>query len=51
MAEVGDSLEVRYQLAGQPHELDIATRLALQLPARRQLMQVANVVRYSSRAT
>lgn len=33
MAEVGDGLEVENQLASQPHQLDIATGLALQLPA------------------
>jgi hypothetical protein len=33
MAEVGNGLEIGDQLAGQLHQLDIAARLALKLPA------------------
>ena len=32
-AEVGDGLEVRFQMAGQPHQFDVSLRLALQTPA------------------
>src|SRR5690554_1236511 len=41
MAEIGDGLEVGHQFAGQPHQLDIAPSLPLQLPARGQLMQIS----------
>jgi hypothetical protein len=34
LAEVGDGLVVRRELAGQPHQLDVALRLALQPAAR-----------------
>lgn len=32
-AEVGDGLEVWFQMAGQPHQFDVSLRLALQTPA------------------
>ena len=41
MTEVGDGLEVRSESAGEPHQLDIALRLALQAPARLDTIQVA----------
>ena len=41
LAEVGDGLEVRHQAAGQPHQLDVALRLALQAPARLDAVEVA----------
>jgi hypothetical protein len=41
LPEVGDGLEVRSQPPGQPHQLDVALRLALQPPARRHLVDVA----------
>ncbi len=40
-AEVGDGLEVGRKLAGQPHQLDVAARLALQPPARLHLVEIA----------
>src|SRR5690554_3847537 len=49
-AEVGNGLEVRHQLADQPHQLDIAACLTLELPARRQLMKVAIDVELEHRA-
>ena len=41
VAEVGNGLEVRRQSTGQPHQLDVALRLALQTPAGRDAVQVA----------
>ena len=41
MAEVGDGLEVRGEPAGEPHQLDVALRLALQAAARLDTVQVA----------
>ena len=41
LPEVGDGLEVRRQAPRQPHHLDVALRLALQPPARRDLVDVA----------
>ena len=41
LAKVGDGLEVRRQALGQPHQLDVALRLALQPAARRDLVDVA----------
>jgi len=41
MAEVGNGLEVGRQSTGQPHQLDIALRLALQPTAGRDAVQVA----------
>lgn len=39
--EVRDGLVIRHQLAGQPHDLDIAPRLAFQPAARRDAVQVS----------
>lgn len=39
--EVSDGLVIRHQLAGQPHDFDIAARLALQPAARWDAVQVA----------
>ena len=39
-AEVGDRLEVGHQPPGQPHQLDIALRFALQPPARLNPVQI-----------
>ncbi len=41
LAEVGDGLEVGRQPPGEPHQLDIALRFALQPPARLDAVQVA----------
>ena len=41
LAEVGNGLEVWHQPSGQPHELDIALRLALQPAAGLDAIQVA----------
>jgi hypothetical protein len=41
VTEVGDGLEVRSEPAGEPHQLDIALRLALQAAARLDTVQVA----------
>ena len=40
-AEVGDGLEVGREFARQPHQLDVATRFALQPPARLHLVEIA----------
>ncbi len=39
-AEVGDGLEVRRQAPRQPHQLNVALRLALQAPARLQAVEI-----------
>ena len=39
--EIRDGLVIRHQFAGQPHDLDIATGLALRPAARRNAVQVA----------
>ena len=39
-AEVGNRLEVRLELAGQPDQLDVATCLAFEGPARLDLVQL-----------
>ena len=39
--EFGDRLVIRRQAAGQPHQLDIATRLTLQATAGRDAVQIA----------
>ena len=41
LAEVGNGLEVRHQPSGQPHQLDVALRLALQPTAGLDAIQVA----------
>ena len=41
MTEVGNGLEVGRKSTGQPHQLDVALRLALQPPAGRNAVQVA----------
>ena len=41
VAEVGDGLEVRRQPAGEPHQFDVALRLALQAAARLDAIQIA----------
>ena len=41
VAEVGNGLEVRCQSTGQPHQLDVALRLALQTPTGPDPVQVA----------
>jgi hypothetical protein len=41
VAEVGDGLEVRSEPAGEPHQLDVALRLALQAAALLDTVQVA----------
>ena len=40
LAEVGNRLEVGRQPPGQPHQLDIALRFALQPPARLNPVQI-----------
>jgi hypothetical protein len=40
-AEVGDGLEVGRQPAGEPHQLDVALRFALQPAAGRNAVQIA----------
>jgi hypothetical protein len=40
-AEVGNGLEVRHQPSGQPHQFDVALRLALQPTAGLDAIQVA----------
>ncbi|MNQ60182.1 hypothetical protein D3C85_744530 [compost metagenome] len=39
-AEVGDGLEVRHQATGQPHQFDIALRLALKASARLDAVEI-----------
>ena len=39
--EISDRLEVGAELAGEPHQLGVAARLALEAPARAQLVEVA----------
>ncbi len=41
LAEIGDRLVIRNQAAGQPHDLDIAPRLALQPAARLNPVEIA----------
>src|SRR5439155_19675092 len=40
LAEVGNGLEVRHQTSSQPHELDVALRLALQTTARLNAIEI-----------
>ena len=40
-SKVGDGLDIRCELARQPHQLDVAARLALQASARLNLIQIA----------
>lgn len=40
-SKVGDRFEVRCQSTGQPHQFDVALRLALQSPARLDTVQIA----------
>jgi hypothetical protein len=40
MAEVGNGLKVGRQSTGEPHQLDVALRLALQPPAGRDAVQI-----------
>ncbi|MND42846.1 hypothetical protein D3C80_336300 [compost metagenome] len=40
-AEVGDGLEVRHQATGQPHQFDVALRLAFKAPARLDAVEIA----------
>jgi len=40
LAEVGNGLEVRHQTSSQPHELDVALRLALQTAARLNAIEI-----------
>src|SRR5262245_19046114 len=40
-AEVGDGLVIRRKTLGEPHQLDIATRLALQPAAGRDRVEIA----------
>src|SRR5687768_9871538 len=41
LAEVGDGLVIGGQAAGEPHQLDIATGLAFQAPARLHPVEIA----------
>lgn len=40
-SKVGDGLDIRCELARQPHQLDVAARLVLQASARLNLIQIA----------
>ena len=48
LAEVGDRLEVRRKSPGQPHQLDVASRFALQTSARLDAVQIAIDVELSN---
>ena len=41
LAEVGDGLEVRGRATGEPHQFDVALRLAFEAPTRLNLVEVA----------
>ena len=43
-AEIRDGLEVRHQAPGQPHQFDVALRLALQTAARLDPVQIATEI-------